>query len=297
MQGIIKLPSIAKTGAMDGYLVTDLPGLARVARECSSMSHATGCTPQNSWTGKRFSFADTCNAIERGDITGVAASDALLAKLESAMPSMHSKAWTVTDDVAGALPNIGAFLSGHPMNMRRRARTLSQQAPLVILADLTLSAGISGEQMRGRGAAILALVRILSERRPVELWATVGVGSLQTCFYVMARIETSPLDLARAAHVLTEPSACRGVGYAIGQKAHEDGTLATRGWGGGWGYSSAETYRQHAADSMLRVISPGSDALYMAAAHVRDAAIEKPVEWIVAMLKKYGGEAIESDAT
>jgi hypothetical protein len=178
------------------------------------------------------------------------------------------------------------------MNMRKRTRMLSQQNPIAILADTTLSAAIDAPKMRARGAAILALARLLSGRRPIELYGVVGAGNGDTGAYVMVRIETAPLDMARAAFILTEPAATRGIGYSIIGQMHRDGTLGRNGWGGGWAHGSDKLYRENAQASMARVLGSASDSLYIPAAHVSDAAISKPIEWLTTMLRQYGGETL-----
>jgi hypothetical protein len=142
-----------------------------------------------------------------GDISAVAESDALLARMEEHIHMPSTRA-TWTDDVSGAFPNIPAFLSGQPLNMRQRVKVQIDSAPLAIMVDLGISGGISAQQVRNRGIAILALTRALSAHRPIELWACDfgaadeqnGYGSKTNAVLVAAKIETSPLDLAAASY-------------------------------------------------------------------------------------------------
>jgi hypothetical protein len=112
--------------------------------------------------------------IVTGDTALVAEADKFLSQIEDQMPV--SRGWRNIDDVVGAVPNVPAFLAGHPQCMRRRAHVAKDTAPLAIYMDLTSSGGISAEKVERRGVVLLALARLLVEHRPVELWVGAALG-------------------------------------------------------------------------------------------------------------------------
>ena len=174
----------------------------------------------------------------------VSASDAMLSKMEKYAFESNKRTWR--NDIAGGCPDVPAYIAGQPLSMRRRTIVESDSAPLAIIVDLTASEGIPADIMERRGAAILALVRVLSTRRPVELWAGAflqgGPAGMDACAF-FARIDTAPLDLARAAHVLSSQSMPRQIGFALG--------YALGGFQGRWPYVNDKVSRPLMKDIFL----------------------------------------------
>lgn len=189
-------------------------GLSDLADTMEGMKGQSGYLSKtgHGWNGRPSSEA--FKALRGGDESMVAPSDAVLRKIEEGA-EFRSSDFEVFNMVSGGVPNVGAFLAGSPLNMRMRRRVYTQGAPIAVVADLTVSADVNEETIRGRGAAALALVRVLSATRPVSLYVTVamrphgGKTSIQ-----IIPIETSPLDLARAAFALGDPSMLRQFGFA-----------------------------------------------------------------------------------
>lgn len=251
------------------------------------------------WCGD-FDGTQSIEACRNGDMTGVPIADKMLSDLESKMLSdlesvanFRTQAFRIVHDIAGGVPNVPAFLAGHPNHMRRRERVVCEQAPLTIVADLCSSGGIDARDVQKRGAAILALVRIISDSRPVELWATCELdaqGDGANCAAaVCIRIDTAPLDLARAAHVLTSPSVPRALCYGYVQKFHGSQLR--------WAYGSTEymqLQRDTGAESFKRIFAPNADCLYVPPVYLKDPCVSNPVQWIKTMVAKHGG--LEQDA-
>lgn len=295
------IPAVPKAfgkEARDVIALCDLPGLATLADMVpASTNGRRKCISNAQWYGNK-NYDKSVEQIRSGDLSGVAASDALMSKLETAVPL--SQSWHTRLDVVGGVPNVPAFLAGHPYNMRRRERIMSQQAPLAIIASLELSGGIDIGTMRKRGSVMLALVRRLSNIRPVELFVACSVGDRRRCgkpagAHVICRIDTAPLDLARAAHVLTCPSVTRGIGYAIGDYLLQNhiGDKGTS-WSGGWAYGDDTAYRPNAREIIGSVANPTSEALYLAPAHVRDPMVTDPIKWLKEKLVEFGGVELEA---
>jgi hypothetical protein len=286
MQNAISLPAIdsvlaVRPGARDNYLVCDMSGFIAAAESVPQCERGSG----GSWFGGK-SYAESLENVRSGDLAGVADADKFLADMESHV--FVSRQFRVFDDVVGAVPNIPAYLAGVPQNMRRRTRQPTSTAPLSVFVNLTSSAGIGAADLYKRGAAILALVRLLSNVRAVELWGFVGLGDSRTGNYVAVRLDTAPLDLARAAHVLTHTSVARGLGYGIATHRFNAG--------GAWPYSDVKLSRKHGAEILARVTYPGSDVLLIPPIFLTDDCVKNPVKWIRDMLQAYGGAPVDNAA-
>ncbi len=248
--------------------------------------------PVSSFTGNK----DTVGAIAaltEGDMSAVSKSDALLSKLEDFIHITASK-FMIVDDVAGAVPNVPAYLAGHPLTMRRRQRTQSEQAPLTLVLDTCVSAGITPNQIMERGVAILAMVRALSAVRPIELYIGWTLGMYGTrpdgakgsdCANSgFVRIDTAPLDLARSCYALTHPSFLRVFGFEYGGNAMDGNTRSIP-----WGFNDSTLVRLALPD--LAKVAFGENALVIPGMHFEDKSKNDPLVWLFAYLKAFGGEA------
>jgi hypothetical protein len=228
-----------------------------------------------------------------GDESAVAQSDALLECMEEhiTMPSTRA-IWT--DDVTGAFPNIPAFISGQPLNMRQRVKTQIDSAPLAIMVDLGISAAITATQVRNRGAAILALVRALSAHRPIELWAmdfgsaddssSGSYGALSrnksNCVCVAAKIETSPLDLSSACYALTHPAFVRQVLFSLEEKYHD--------FRGGWPFRLNRALTRHEMEVLIAPMwTHVAETLCLPGLHVADESMTDPEAWLKRQLSEH----------
>lgn len=229
------------------------------------------------WYGS--SYQSFKQRIETGDNGLVAKSDAHLALIEDQVPM--SRGWRNVDDVVGAVPNVPAFLAGHPQCMRRRQRTMRDTAPLAIYMDLTSSAGISAEDVQNRGVVLLALTRLLVEHRPVELWVGTGLGASRRSATVAWRIDTAPLDLARAAYHVSATAMARGFGYEM---VHAELKM----WDGQWPFGSHELHCRTAEERLKQVFS-GQELMYIPPIFLGDAMTKDPVGWVKRVMAQYVG--------
>jgi hypothetical protein len=284
----ITLPTIegCPQDATDTFLIGDLPTFAdRADKVPTDFSTRRNCG--SAWTGgMRYDRAVTCTRT--GDLSGVPASDAYLAKFEALAPMRG--AWERRTDVIGTTLDVGAYMADRPMHMRRRVRTMVETAPLTVAVDLVSSGDINSEMLVKRGALILALVRALSITRPVELWAggSATPSDRKGAWHVWFKIDTAPLDLARAAHVMTSPAVSRGMIYAT--ISHEAGCS-----GGDlhWPYRDHNWSRANMRPVLSRAFGQ-ADMLTIAAPHSNDELINKPEKWFERMLAEYGG--VDHDA-
>lgn len=230
-------------------------------------------TKGGSWVG------GTSEELKRkatiGDNSLVAESEKFLALIEDQVPM--SRGWRNVDDVVGAVPNVPAFLAGHPQCMRRRERTARDNAPLTIYMDLTSSAMIDSKTVQRRGIVLLALVRMLVEHRPVELWVGTSKGRSGCAGTVAWRIDTAPLDLARSAYHIGASAMARGFGYGLDDTLHKTG--------GQWPFADYASHR-HAEQRLRDVIELG-ELLYIPPIHGTDELVDDPVGWLKRTMAAY----------
>lgn len=226
--------------------------------------------------------------MRTGDQSLVPLSDKYLEKAEQHM--FLSRTWGARDGVIGCLPIIPAFLAGSPDSLRRRVRLKKPTGPLAIFLELTGSARLSDDQRLERGAAMLALTRVLHRVRPVELFVCVTYGYTNKLNAIVCHIETAPLDIGRAAAMLGETglSAC-GFGVSLLSRLDESGHA------GSWAYGSPDLERRHSGEIFKRIMHPSADLLFVPAMFGLDANSHNPDKWLRDMLVKYGGETVDKD--
>jgi hypothetical protein len=275
----------------DVFLTGDLNSFTQRAEVVPTSRHnRKQCDGKDNWTGKQ-SYDDALRFARVGDLKRVAPSDAWLTKFESLSPMRG--AWQTVSDVTGSIAIIPAVLSGHPLAMRRRKRVATETAPLSVCVDLVSSGGIESKVLEKRGALILALVRALSATRPVDLWvggsAYPSDNNKNKTYHVWMKLETAPLDLARAAHVMTSSAFSRGLLYATVCHEHDK---ENDSWGLRWPYNDNAWSRANMRPVLSRVIG-SDDMLCIAAPYMADKLVNEPEAWFADMLKQYGG--VEND--
>ena len=240
----------------------------------------------DSWAGQ--SYEQAWRYAREGDLSAVAASDALLDKMEAYGLATVKAQWV--DDVAGATPNVQAYVAGVPLTMRRRTKAASNAAPLAIIVDLATSAFINVEQARKRGVAILALVRALSQRRPVELWACSGLdadGCKNACFLTV-RIDTAPLDLARAAYCLTNVGFPRRILYGLASGEF--------GFNGHWPFGRGRLSRSEMEACLAPAFQHVTQTLCIPGAHMSNEALDNPEAWLAKEIAEHDPIALREAA-
>jgi len=277
------------------YVFDGMTALADFCRDHMSQRRRRQSTYSNGTTGVQNDFDTFTRKLVEGDERMGNASDALLAKFEDLVP--FSTAWQTRNDVVGGLPNVPAFLAGHPMSMRRRVRVAKEQAPLGILVDMTTSAGVSQDFMVKRGTLVIALVRMLALRRPITLHVTSGLaagspsnpdGQRSAC-YVTTRIETTPLDLSRAAYMLGS-SDWRYWAFGLAENVGFNAGEST----GHWTYRDHNAMRSHSRVIFDGIVPGADEVFFISSAHLTDRDLQDPEKWLRAMLAKFGDAHVEA---
>lgn len=277
--GIRCIPEVLahRPGARDNLFLCDASGLRERIAQFGPMAYMT-----------EQDQLRVITKLQDGDMSLVAESDAFINKLMD--EQFLSRAWGQRTDVMGSLPDVPAFIAGQPMNMRRRVRLKKPVGPLSIFLETTGSSQVmEGSTPIKRGAALLALTRVLSEQRPISLWTCATYGSHNELNGLICRVETTPLDLARAAWMLVDLTSMAHACYEVMHRI--------LGYSpGSWAYGTPDLERRYSGDIFSRFLEPGSDVLFVPAMFAGDPLCRDPYRWLRDMLTKYGGDTVTRDS-
>lgn len=286
---VSKLPTLKGAGKDLVITFDSLSEFVDYAQAAPAPQHIREKTSGRSWDGGQ-SYDDAAKLARAGDISRVAASDAFMNRLEDII-GFERQTFRTVDAVSGGVPNIPALIANQPLAMRRRQRVISEQAPLNVVVDLVSSGGIDASKLEKRGAAVLALVRLLSAVRPVNLYAVTAAKPWDQNRYASAgfavRLDTAPLDIARAAHVFGSPAFARNLIYRLtSYEAHGNWDID----GLSWPFDDVNFYRANGAHYWERALGAG-ECLFMAPPYLNDMAIDDPERFIKEKIAEYGQAA------
>ncbi len=92
----------AQPSAIENFVVCDLPGFADFANQLPTEKQKVGKEGTRWWGG--MTYRQSVAALRDGDLVGVAASDKLLAEMETLVPM--SQSWRTHNSVVGTCPNV-----------------------------------------------------------------------------------------------------------------------------------------------------------------------------------------------
>ena len=241
------------------------------------------------WTGE--TFEEAISRTRSGNPARVPEAERMLDKIEADI-DLERPEWT--SDVAGAFPDVPAFLAGAPDCMRRRAETISEKAPVRVWVDVTSSCGIQHETLAARGTAALALVMQLNRQgRAVELMTYTSLdGRNNGQSVVIIRQQTAPVDIASVAHCLTSSGYSRTLCYGYSEKNRYTGGWSDKYYtGGDW------NKRLASARSILSPLAGERDVILPAPywndqqddGHV-GLMFKDPAKWVTACVDAINGE-------
>jgi hypothetical protein len=258
--------------------------VAEFARFVKDGDHMHG-SESSSFYGD-LSGKETVRRLLRGDEANVPAAEKLLDEIGG---DIGSSAALWEHEVAGAIPDVPAAISGDPECMWDLQSQTDTTAPLSIIVDLTSSAAFSQESMRRRGIAILALVMKLAATRPVTLElctlmhgkARDGEGD-ERYSYIGVTVNTTPLDLATAAHAITYVGVARRMFYGVAEALHGfNGTWPRlrddQQW---WGEPRGDSSKAAITRVLRRKLDLSEEVLYVPAAFLHDELMTNPKAWV-----------------
>lgn len=256
---------LALANGRDFMRLVDIPGMCDVIRKM----------------GDR----DTAKRIETGDDLAAIEIEKILSKIESHM--LITTGSHVSDDVVGATPNVPAFLSGQPMNMRTRKSAKTGRGPISLFLETTTSSGFTGRDRIGRIAAMMALARALAVHRPLNLWFNITWGGTGRLTQTSVQIETNPIDMSRIAALCANLDNVNSAGGQDSRNNCANHCASTGNNWGSWAYGIPILERKFAGEILARVISPGSEVAYLPAGLMGTDDLTNPENWVERMLKKF----------
>ena len=181
-------------------------------------------------------------------------------------------------NVSGHRVNMGAYVSGNPNCMVKRRRVINEFAPIKMVIETTVSAGMDEDAIRARGAALAALAVVISRLRPVELFAAWGLGNTYAdkgeSYIGMVKIPTTPCSLSQAVAVMATEGFARRIAFTEIQKAREFDY-------GGWaiGYNTQDETR---VQKFREAIGLKAEDVFIPGGHLdyRSSIIRDPVAWV-----------------
>jgi hypothetical protein len=233
---------------------------------------------KSDWTGN-VSFSEAIQRCLTGDESYVEGANKLIEKLDVDLPM--TKAFKRVASPYGGSVNLGEWLAGSPVPMRRRIRTSSDIGPVNIYVSTTSSAGVDADTMKKRGFAILALLLKLQAVRPIQLYLLTELhGRADGWHYQKIRVESQPLNVSVAAFALCNVGFARHLTY--------DYARVIDGFNGAWPNGYGDRSYEQARRERLNL---QDNDLLIKEAHVHDEMIKRPVEWITKQLEKYAKES------
>jgi hypothetical protein len=215
----------------------------------------------SSWMGEEYE--ETIQRTRSGNLSLIPKAEALLDQIDADL-ELDSPQWQ--SSVAGAFPDVPAFLSGDPECMRARVVQANEKAPVRVFVCTTSSCGVSAETLLKRGIAALALVmQLVKQGRPIELWTFTKLDGDSahkgnSCFLV--RMPTAPIDMARIAHCLSACSFDRSIAMTFARRM--------TGFKGKW--ASEQDSRKLVGASPCDIVLNES--------RYGDDIVNNPVDWI-----------------
>jgi hypothetical protein len=262
--GILRFPSLA---AMAEFYK------ANCANE-KGRSHYHGDSHWKDWTG--FTQGETLEHVAKGWREMIPVAQSMLDKIETNIPL---DARQLVQTVAGFLPNVPAYLAGHPLSMFKLDDVKSDTAPVRIYVCTTSSCGVTHQDLAKRGAAVLALCMALAQSRPVELYTFTALDGNQggkSCCVV--RLNSAPLDLGECCAALCHTGIDRIITHGIGD---------LNGFTGGWARGANAHDCPQVRELYRGWLGASSTDLVLGSAYYGDPLINHPVQWVQETLKKY----------
>jgi hypothetical protein len=129
--------------------------------------------------------------------------------------------------IVGNVPLVPAVIAGIPDNMLARSRIEMESAfaPIRIFYDCGVSEGVNQKQILERGIICLAFTMVMNTIRPIELYTVATVTpsyNSRGAVSVVTKIDTKPLDLARAVWMLSDVAYLRRLMFCATMAAIRD---------------------------------------------------------------------------
>ncbi|HWG89155.1 MAG TPA: hypothetical protein VN679_15325 [Candidatus Acidoferrales bacterium] len=245
------------------------------------------------WTGPRNYKESKTYFLHGAGEDELSASRKLLNQIDVAVHGVQGEVWK--PQVYGAYPVVADYLAGDPMCMRNKEWDETDVAPVRIILNTAVAAGVEADTIARRAAASAAFAMKLSERRPVELWISTALHNMRLKTDVGFRVKLDmPMNLSQVvaaydrsvSRVLTSP--------ILELLANNDDPNATESCDGYSfelnGFNANRGGRHMYMKAFRDYMNLSEDDIVLDAGILTDCeAIDRnPVEWVKSMLIKYG---------
>lgn len=213
--------------------------------------------------------------------------EAALALLKQFNEDIEVPALVWEHAIAGAFPDVPAYLSGDPENMWYQAPSYSDRTPLRVWFGLDTSGDVRDEHIRKRGVTLAAFAIAVSNKRPVFITPYVAGGEYsrdKTGKPIGASISwdiaTSPLVLSELLTNLAESSITRHIGvpapYMLNTELHS--------------YGAPFHPESRNPEGMRAALGCAAHDLYIPAMRSTDELVNNPLTWLKHHVAKYTTE-------
>ena len=191
--------------------------------------------------------------------------------------------------IVGAFPHVPNYLNDLPETMYQLDETdlRGNTTPIRIFMQLNSSAGVSSAELTSRGLTALGLVLALESIRPIDLYV-VGVCRIDSSlenFGTCTRVETRPLDLARAAYMLCCPEFYRVITWAASVELGR--ALGHQYTGINFAFGESPGSRA-SIDAYTKALSLNNDDVFLPGTFLINSQYKNdPIGYIKNYLKKY----------
>lgn len=239
---------------------------------------------ENSFAG--LPIEQALEKLVTGDMSAVDKVNDIISKIDIS-DMLTNNVVELQSSLAGFVPNIPAVISGAPETMYDlvNIEEPSINAPINVYIEALVSEALTDEQIFNRGIATLAFCMVMNMVRPIELYV-IGVsdvsGKDQYTGHV-TKVASKPLDIARAAYMLTDKSFARRIAFTIG---YGDRGLGNTGWLRFPFNRSPATPEYKLAMREFLDMSP--EDIFIQGGHLFEPAmLNDPIAWVNDMVRKH----------
>jgi hypothetical protein len=253
----------------------------------TNLEHLVGRSSSNSWIGTGFSPERAIECATLGIMEGVELIKAEQRRAEKLDVQVLFPSWEA--DMAGAFPDVGAFIAGDPLSMRRMVHQVNDTRPIRIFVGMASSCSFTAEQLAKRGALVSALALQLAKTRSVEIFAVNAGGKVirkegQPSKYInwvgMVRLPM-PASASDLAYWICHQASVRGLLYAV--EMWFTGDLS---WPTMLMEHSGNYFTAAAIAAQAKLFGAGPTDIVVPFPHGTDPAMLDPEKWMSETLRR-----------
>lgn len=239
------------------------------------------------YTDNRRKWPEVVQCLATGNEGYIEAANTLLDKFNTE-GIFTERQHVYSPNVVGFTPIVPSALMGVPNSMlaSEYIKQDNQKAPVNVYFNVSVSAGVSREQLNARGAATLGLALALGMTRPVNLYAYCFVRPLMTEINCLLRVKIceNTVDLSRAAYVLCSTDFSRAFCFsACAEMSNVDLSNDPIPWGLGKDPNHAKYI-----DYVNREFEFTKNDIHITGGYLTDTLmLSNPVQWVKNKLDEY----------